>query len=202
MKSVFSLDELPDDSLLDVAFVGRSNVGKSSLLNIITGKKLLAQISKKPGRTRAINFFRVDPSFYLADLPGYGYAEVAEKLKSRWRALIEGYLRLRKKGVFIVLIIDARHKPFESDITMMDWLLFHRIPHVVALTKMDKLPRGKREKALLDAARLLKKKREDIIPFSAKTGEGKKELLKVIDGFIRGYYQGMPRYLKNQKTIS
>lgn len=197
VKSVFSLEELPTDPLPMVAFIGRSNVGKSSLINTITGRKELAQISKKPGRTKAINFFRVGDSFYLVDLPGYGYAEVRESLRKSWEKLIEGYLKISRRWLFAVLIIDSRHPPFESDIMMRDWLSYYRIPYVIALTKIDKVPRGKREKALSTAAQILNQKKEEIIPFSAKTGEGKRELIARIDRFVRGYYQSTPRYLRN-----
>src|SRR4051794_17385594 len=131
----------PESSLPEVAFAGRSNVGKSSLLNTLVRRKAFARVSRTPGRTREINFFRVNSHFLLADLPGYGYAKISKEKKADWRPLIEGYLRHTPTLAGVVQLLDIRRDPSGDDIQMLDYLAEIELPTVVVLTKIDKLSR-------------------------------------------------------------
>lgn len=170
----------PDSVLPEVAFAGRSNVGKSSLINRLVRRKALARVSHTPGRTREIHFFRVNDDFVLVDLPGYGYARISKERKKEWLPLIEGYLRTSRELRGIVQLLDVRHAPTEDDMRMLDFLSEIGAPTIVAATKIDKLPRREvrpRIEALAVEAGL---DPEQIIPFSATTGEGRDELAEAI----------------------
>ena len=170
----------PESSLPEVAFAGRSNVGKSSLLNSLVRRKSFARVSRTPGRTREINFFRVNNEFVLVDLPGYGYARISKERKSEWKPLIESYLRRTTQLRGIVLLLDIRRDPSDDDRAMLDFLAETEVPAIVALTKTDKVSRvAAREKAA-DVSRILALDSEQVIPFSATTGEGRVELLEAI----------------------
>ena len=170
----------PDSLLPEVAFAGRSNVGKSSLLNKLVRRKAFARVSKTPGRTREINFFRVNERFVLADLPGYGYAQVSKARKEEWRPLIEGYLA-RSPALFgVVQLLDARREPSDDDRQMLDFLADLGAPTIIAATKIDKLGRAEGEKQLAALARSLIMDPEQIIPFSAVTGAGRDELAEAV----------------------
>ena len=183
-KTVYVPEDLPQTPYREVAFVGRSNVGKSSLLNTLANNFKLAKVSSDPGKTRSINFYLVNNKFFMVDLPGYGFAKVSFKEQKRWRELIENYLKERDtlKGVF--LLVDSRVGPTEKDRQMKDWLDFFGIPYVIVATKVDKLKSSERQK--------LKKKIEEgfgdkdfrIIPFSSKTREGRVEVLKEIERLL------------------
>ncbi len=183
-KTVYVPEDLPQTPYREVAFVGRSNVGKSSLLNTLANNFKLAKVSSEPGKTRSINFYLVNNKFFMVDLPGYGFAKVSFKEQKRWRELIENYLKERDtlKGVF--LLVDSRVGPTEKDKQMKDWLDFFGIPYVVVATKVDKLKSSEKQK--------LKKKIEEgfgdkdlrIIPFSSKTREGRVEVLKEIERLL------------------
>ncbi len=183
-KTVYVPEDLPQTPYREVAFVGRSNVGKSSLLNTLANNFKLAKVSSEPGKTRSINFYLVNNKFFMVDLPGYGFAKVSFKEQKRWRELIENYLKERDtlKGVF--LLVDSRVGPTEKDRQMKDWLDFFGIPYVIVATKVDKLKSSERQK--------LKKKIEEgfgdkdlrIIPFSSKTREGRVEVLKEIERLL------------------
>ncbi|MDQ6716795.1 MAG: ribosome biogenesis GTP-binding protein YihA/YsxC, partial [Gemmatimonadota bacterium] len=136
----------PESDLPEVAFAGRSNVGKSSLLNTLVGRRKLARVSKTPGRTREINFFRVNDTFVMVDFPGYGYAKISKERKADWRPLIESYLKLTPQLRGIVLLLDIRREPSDDDREMLDFLAEVEIPTIVAVTKADKL-----NKAAIDA---------------------------------------------------
>ena len=174
----------PDSPLPEVAFAGRSNVGKSSLLNSLVRRKSFARVSRTPGRTREINFFRINNGFVLVDLPGYGYARVSKEKKSGWRPMIESYLRRTTQLRGIVLLLDIRREPSEDDRAMLDFLAEVEVPTIVALTKTDKLSKAAARERAGEIARALALETEQIIPFSAQTGEGRVELLEAITTLV------------------
>ncbi len=171
---------IPRESLPEVAFAGRSNVGKSSLINRLLGRKRLAITSSKPGRTRQINFFNINDMLLAVDLPGYGYAKVSRSERRKWGELVSSYMRDRGVLAAVVVIIDLRREPNEHDLSLMDMLDDLGIPPIVALTKMDKVKRGQRAKRRAAIARALDMTPGDLILFSAVTGEGKDDLWKAI----------------------
>lgn len=187
LKSVMRADQFPRDGRPEVAFVGRSNVGKSSLLNALCGQKRLAKTSARPGKTQTLNFFDVDGRYYFVDLPGYGYAAVPVTLKEAWGRVMTAYLRNRGPLKLVVLLLDARHPPSERDLDMLDLLEDARRPTLIVATKIDKLKRSERSKSLarirdacgLDAEAAL-------VPFSAVTGEGRQDLWEVIEETCAG----------------
>lgn len=174
--------QIPPAEKIEIAFAGRSNVGKSSLINKILNRKKLARVSAVPGKTATINFFTLE-NVYVVDLPGYGYAKVAKSEKERWADLIEGYLNDTSRRLELVFsLIDMRHPPTKDDIHMINFLVENEIPFVVALTKADKLKPTERRKRL-EAFRTEIPYFEDItvIPFSAETGEGVDEIRAIIE---------------------
>jgi GTP-binding protein len=174
----------PPPDLPEVAFAGRSNVGKSSLLNQLVHRKKMARVSNTPGRTREINFFKVNDTFMLVDLPGYGYAKASKEQRAGWRPLIEGYLRSSPELRGIVQLLDARHDPTRDDVQMLDFLAELEIPTVVALTKMDKLAARERDARVSELSALVGLDSEQIVPFSAVTGAGRNELAEAILGLL------------------
>jgi GTP-binding protein len=178
---------IPGD-LPQVAFSGRSNVGKSSLINVLLGRtrKKLAHVSSRPGKTQTLNFYRVNDCFFLVDLPGHGYARAPGPVREAWKKLVEWYLsRGRGYGLRgVVHLVDSRHPPTELDRKMMEYLGDLAIPVLVALTKIDRIPRGRRETALRQAVADLGLDPDQLIPFSAKTGEGKEVLLDALDHLL------------------
>src|SRR5215212_1449938 len=145
----------PDSSLPEVAFAGRSNVGKSSLLNTLVRRKSFARVSRTPGRTREINFFRINNGFVLVDLPGYGYARISKERKAEWRPMIESYLRRTTQLRGIVLLLDIRREPSEDDRAMLDFLAELEVPTIVALTKTDKLSKAAAREQVANISRSL-----------------------------------------------
>jgi len=184
LTSVFSLKQLPVPELPEIAFAGRSNVGKSSLINRLIQRKNLVKTSARPGKTQSLNFFLVDDSLYLVDLPGYGYAKVPKKMKDSWQSLITGYLETRETLKCVIVIIDLRHSLKVSDLQLADWLRSSGVPLLIVYTKIDKLSVNKRHKhaASLDAGLGILK--EERVLFSAKTGEGREKILQVLDSFL------------------
>ena len=174
------ISQVPKDALRDVAFIGRSNVGKSSLINMLTRHGGLAKVSATPGKTRLINHFRINDSWYLVDLPGYGYAKVPKTEKERWGKLMEGYFASGRITLGI-LIVDARHAPTMNDVTMADYFLQTGCPFVVVANKMDKLKKSEIEPNLLQIRQVLElEDHVELIPFSAEKGLGREELLRRI----------------------
>jgi len=172
----------PETTLPEIAFAGRSNVGKSSLLNSLVRRKAFARVSRTPGRTREINFFEVNGRFVLVDLPGYGYAQISKTRRAEWRPLIEGYLRGSANLRGVVLLLDIRRDPSEDDLRMLDFLGEVGTPTIVAITKVDKLsPHAgvARVQALTESLGL---DADQVIPFSAHTGRGRDELAAAIVG--------------------
>jgi GTP-binding protein len=178
VKSAQQPDDFPRDQRPEIAFCGRSNIGKSSLLNTLTNSKGLARTSSTPGRTQTINFFLINDRLYFVDLPGYGYAKVAKTVRSTWGPMIEGYLRDRPQLRLTLMLVDSRIPPTESDILMKQWLDHNRVPNTVVLTKTDKISRNQLQQALRTSAQTLNTK--EILPFSAVTSLGKDELLNRI----------------------
>lgn len=174
----------PDSPLPEVAFAGRSNVGKSSLLNTLVRRKSFARVSRTPGRTREINFFRVNNTFVLVDLPGYGYARISKVRKAEWRPMIESYLRRTTQLRGIVLLLDIRREPSEDDRAMLDFLADLGVPTIVALTKADKLTKADARETVAKISRILSLEPEQVIQFSAQTGEGRVELLEAITQLV------------------
>ena len=170
----------PTSELPEIAFSGRSNVGKSSLLNKLVRRKALARVSATPGKTREINFFRVNDAFHLVDLPGYGYARVSKTAREAWRPLIEGYLETSEHLRGVVQLVDARHAPSADDLRMMDFLASVGVPTIVVATKVDKLSKAERGQTLAALAARLGIEDEQLIPFSAQTGEGRDELAQAV----------------------
>lgn len=180
MKSAHQLEDLPRHQFPEIAFSGRSNVGKSSLINMLLGRKKMARISKTPGRTRSINFFNIDDRFCLVDLPGYGYAKVPEQEKEKWAFLIENYLHQRSNLKGIIQIVDVRHPPSEDDIMMVDWLKAMDIKYIIAATKSDKLKNSQLKPQQKLIAEKLGVSKEKILLTSAKDRRGRKPLLTFI----------------------
>lgn len=174
----------PPLELPEVAFAGRSNVGKSSLLNRLVRRKAFARVSKTPGRTREINFFRINDSFILADLPGYGYAKVSKEKKADWRPLIEGYLRRTPTLAGVVQLLDIRREPSEDDVAMLDFLAEIEVPAVIVLTKIDKLARHAALERADEIMQALSLSREQTIPFSAISGEGRNDLAEALMSIV------------------
>ncbi len=173
--------QIPPCEKIEIAFAGRSNVGKSTLINKIFNRKALARVSSVPGKTATINFFSLE-NVYFADLPGYGYAKVAKTEKERWSGLIEGYLNSDRDIRLVFLLIDMRHKPSADDIQMIEYLVAKELPFVIILTKADKLKKTKREERM-KAFETEIPYFEDIhiIPFSAQTFEGVEEVRAIIE---------------------
>ncbi len=184
VDSVYNTARLPLAQYPEIAFAGRSNVGKSSLVNKLINRRKLVKVSSKPGKTQALNFFLASDAVYLVDLPGYGYAKVPKKLKNDWQGLISSYLTSREPLHCVVVIIDIRHSAKPQDRELVSWLQQEELPFVVVYTKIDKLKRGQQAKQadLLDAGLGLKPAQR--LLFSAKTGEGKEKLLGMLDQFL------------------
>ncbi len=182
IKSVASLDQLPAKELPQIAFVGRSNVGKSSLLNKLLGRKRLALTSGTPGKTRLINFFLINHAFYLVDLPGYGFSKAPASVMQSWKSLIEGYLSKSSFLKVVVVLIDCRHGLMDSDLQMIEWLRYYDKPFIVVATKIDKLSRQQLQKQQQHIYRQLPQKQ--VYFFSAKTGSGKEKLWQGIINYL------------------
>ncbi len=174
----------PPTELPEVAFAGRSNVGKSSLLNTLVKRKAFARVSRTPGRTREINFFRVNNQFILADLPGYGYAKISKEKKADWKPLIEGYLRGTQTLAGVVLLLDIRRDPSEDDMSMLDFLANVEVPTILVLTKTDKVGRKQVEERASNIMETLLLSRDQTIPFSSSTGEGRGELAEALAALV------------------
>lgn len=164
-------------------FLGRSNVGKSSLINRLVGRKGLARTSAVPGRTQSVNFYRINEAWNFVDLPGYGYARVPEAVRRKWRPMIEGYLERRARRIALaLLVLDARHVPSELDQTMRDWLVARHVAHLVVATKADKLSGNARERSRAELVRSIGGSAEaEPILFSATTGLGLREVWRWVD---------------------
>lgn len=172
--------------LPQVAFSGRSNVGKSSLINTLLRRtrSKIAHVSSSPGKTQTVNFFRVNDRFYLVDLPGYGYARVPRDVQERWKALIEGYLGGDQGPRGVVHLVDIRRGPTDLDLQMLEYLAHIGMPTLVVVTKADKVKRQERTRSLARIRERLELEPAQVLPFSAKTGEGREELLGALDALV------------------
>ncbi len=184
ITSAADAKQFPPENLPEVAVVGRSNVGKSSLINALTGQDGLARTSRTPGRTRLINWFEIDGRFHLVDLPGYGYAEVSREMRESWRPLIERYLSERKTLAGVLLLVDVRRGAQDEELDFVPWLEARETPIVVALTKSDKLAKNKRMLEVSKARKTLGLSR-DPFAVSAQSGEGIDSLWRAVTGLVR-----------------
>lgn len=177
--------KLPDSKYPEVAFAGKSNVGKSSLINALMNRKSLARTSAQPGKTQTINFYNINDALYFVDLPGYGYANASEEVKAKWGKMIEDYLHKSKKLKAVFLLIDIRHAPGNNDCVMYDWIVKQGYEPIIIATKLDKIKRSQIAKQVKLIRETLKMKSETIIiPFSAETKQGRDEIYTVIDSYI------------------
>ncbi len=177
--------KLPENVRPEVAFAGKSNVGKSSLINALMNRKSLARTSSQPGKTQTINFYNINDAIYFVDLPGYGYAQANEKVKAQWGKMIEDYLHKSKQLKKVFLLIDIRHKPSENDCIMYEWILDHGYQPIIIATKLDKINRSQVQKQLkLIRETLQVVKGTVMIPFSATTKQGRDEIYEIIDAVI------------------
>jgi GTP-binding protein len=183
VKSAFNGSQWTTDGLPEIAFLGRSNVGKSSLINSLLLRKGLARTSNTPGRTQSINFFLINGSFYFADLPGYGYAKVSKTMRVEWGQMAEEYLAERDELALCVQLIDSRHKPSPLDLQLNEWLVYHEKPHVIAATKADKLSKNELQRSLAAAQKVF----PAIIAYSAQTGRGRDELWAAISAAMNNF---------------
>ena len=179
---------LPENNKPEVAFAGKSNVGKSSLINALMNRKSYARISATPGKTQTINFYNINDELYLVDLPGYGYARVSEQEKERWGKMIERYLHSSKQLKAVFLLIDIRHEPSANDKMMYDWIVHNGFDPIIIATKLDKIKRSQWQKHVKMIKEGLKlRPGTKVIPFSAQTKQGREEIWELIDeltGFV------------------
>jgi GTP-binding protein len=178
-----SVDSCPDGQFPEYAFIGRSNVGKSSLINMLTATKSLAKISQTPGKTRLINHFMVNEEWYLVDLPGYGYAKISKTERNKWKQMINSYLLKRENLVCTFILVDSRHEPQKPDTEFMAWMSTKQLPFVLVFTKTDKLSKRQLEESINNYIKEMLESWEDMPPFfisSAKTSGGREEILSYI----------------------
>lgn len=175
----------PENTLIEVAFAGKSNVGKSSLINALMNRKSLARTSSQPGKTQTINFYNINKELYFVDLPGYGYAKVSEEVKAKWGKMIERYLQKSKMLRAVFLLIDIRHTPSANDRLMYEWILHQNYKPIIIATKLDKIKRSQLQKQLKEIRQGLSVEPDTvIIPFSAQTKQGRDEIYALLDGFL------------------
>ena len=176
---------LPETEMPEIAFAGKSNVGKSSLINGLLNRKSLARTSSQPGKTQTINYYNINHDLYFVDLPGYGYAQVSVEIRAKWGKMVERYLHTSKQLRLVFLLIDIRHEPSENDCIMYDWIVKNGYEPVIIATKLDKIKRSQIQKNL----KIIRQKNQPvegtiIIPFSAQTKQGKEEILQLIEDRI------------------
>lgn len=180
--------QYPEPSVPEIAFAGRSNVGKSSLLNLLTRRKNLARVSGSPGKTRTINFYRINDEFRIVDLPGYGYARVSKSESEKWGAMMESYLENREGLLKVIQLVDIRHKPSAQDVQMYDYLKYFDLDGIVVATKADKVSSNQRSKNILEIRKTLGMSKADkIIPVSALKKSGHEVLLDEIEKLLENY---------------
>ncbi|WP_313134142.1 ribosome biogenesis GTP-binding protein YihA/YsxC [Anaerocolumna sp.] len=173
---------LPQNDKIEIAFAGKSNVGKSSLINGLMNRKAYARTSSQPGKTQTINFYNINDALYFVDLPGYGYAKVSEALKEKWGKMIEGYLKTSKQLKIIFLLIDIRHEPSANDRNMYEWIVYNGFEPVIIATKLDKINRSQKDKQIKIVREGLNvKPGTRIIPFSSVTKQGRDEIWECIE---------------------
>ena len=182
LKSVTQLDQRPTPPKPEIAVIGRSNVGKSALINTLFNRKNLAKISSTPGKTRLINYFSIDNQLYFVDLPGYGYAKLSKKIRSGWQKNIEAYFKNNQELKLVLLLLDSRHEIMDNDRMMIDWLQHYRISYIMVLTKSDKISNNQYR------ARSLKLSKEypnqEILRFSSKNKTGRDDILHILEQLV------------------
>lgn len=184
--SAVSQKQYPEDRLPEIALAGRSNVGKSSFINRMIQRKNLVRTSSKPGKTQTLNFYLINEGFYFVDVPGYGYAKISKSEREKWGKMMEEYFESRDTLRVVVLLTDVRHQPTKDDIQMYTYLKHYQIPVVVIATKLDKVPKNKRQHHVNQTKKYLRLAADDtIIPFSSETGEGKELAWKTLRSFMR-----------------
>ena len=177
--------KLPQNAHMEFAFAGKSNVGKSSLINGLMNRKSLARTSAQPGKTQTINFYNINDQMYFVDLPGYGYARVSEQEKAKWGKMIEDYLHQSKQLKAVFLLIDIRHDPSANDKMMYDWIIYNGYDPIIIATKLDKIKRSQLQKQVKAIKTGLNMKSDGIvIPFSAETKQGREEIWNLIDSWL------------------
>ena len=177
--------KLPENTCPEIAFAGKSNVGKSSLINALIMRKAFARTSSQPGKTQTINFYKVNDAFYYVDLPGYGYAKVSVAEREKWGKMIEKYLNTSKQLKAVLLLIDIRHEPSANDRNMYEWIQYNGFEPIIIATKLDKINRSQIQKHVKMVREGLGAKKETtIIPFSSETMQGREELWQLIEGLI------------------
>jgi GTP-binding protein len=182
LKSAFKEDDWPSDRMLEIAFLGRSNVGKSSLINSLLAVRGLARTSSTPGRTQSLNFFTINNTFRFVDLPGFGYARVPKNIRESWGEMVTSYLANRRQLVLSIHIVDSRHEPTKQDLQLHEWLVSGDKPRLLVATKSDKLSNNELRNHLQRIAGVLEDKR--VVAYSAKTGNGRDEIWRAIKSAI------------------
>ena len=186
IRSCFNPEQYPKAGWPEIAFAGRSNVGKSSLINSLTGKRNLAKVGKTPGVTTTINFININDELYFVDLPGYGYAARSREERQAWGPVIEAYLNNRKQLKAVVMLVDIRHKPTEDDVLMYNWINYHSLPHIILATKADKVSRSKYGGRIKEIRETLQVPENiTILPVSSHSNIGIRETRKIIDSLIK-----------------
>lgn len=176
---------LPENSKPEIAFAGKSNVGKSSLINALINRKSYARTSAQPGKTQTINFYNINDAMYFVDLPGYGYAKVSQTIKEKWGKMIERYLQKSKQLKAVFLLIDIRHEPSANDKNMYEWILYQGYKPIIIATKADKISRGQIQKHVkMIKTELQAEKDTIVIPFSAVSKQGREEIYRIIEEFV------------------
>ncbi|ADH60436.1 ribosome biogenesis GTP-binding protein YsxC [Thermoanaerobacter mathranii subsp. mathranii str. A3] len=180
-RSAFNEEQYPKDDLPQIVIAGRSNVGKSTLINTVLNRKNLAKTSSKPGKTRGINFYLINNKFYLVDLPGYGYAKVSKEMKKQWAHNIETFLNTSRNLRHGLLLIDIRRVPTEDDLLMINWFKYKNLPFTVVLTKADKVSKSQAQKAVKDVCKIFNINREEVVVFSALEKIGVSQVLSIFE---------------------
>jgi GTP-binding protein len=181
-------EQYPNKDMPEIAFAGRSNVGKSSLLNLLTNRKKLARVSGSPGKTRTINFYLINDEFRIVDLPGYGYAKVSKSLTDTWGEMIEEYLENRENLLKVIQLVDIRHKPSDKDVKMYEYLKYYGLDGIVVATKSDKVSRNEMSKNISLIRKTLGLKGDDIvIPVSSLKRTGQEEIIEVMEQLLEDY---------------
>ncbi|WP_433743479.1 ribosome biogenesis GTP-binding protein YihA/YsxC [Falsibacillus pallidus] len=178
-------EQYPDETIPEFALAGRSNVGKSSFINKMIGRKSMARISSKPGKTQTLNFYKIEEQLFFVDVPGYGFAKVSKSEREAWGKMIETYITTREQLDAVIMIVDLRHPPSKDDVMMYDFLKHYEIPCIVVATKADKIPKGKWDKHMKIVRETLDfDPRDQIVLFSSETGLGKDEAWSAIKKFM------------------
>ncbi|HZE72027.1 MAG TPA: ribosome biogenesis GTP-binding protein YihA/YsxC [Pyrinomonadaceae bacterium] len=185
VKSAFQETDWPREARPEIAFLGRSNVGKSSLINSLLGTKGLARTSSTPGRTQALNFFLVNNRFHFVDLPGFGYARVPERIRSGWGEMVTSYLAKRTQLVLSIHIVDSRHEPTKQDLQLHEWLEHYSRPHLLVATKSDKLSNNELRKNIGSVQRTLHE--DAVVVYSARTGQGRDQVWQAIESALAAF---------------